>query len=85
MTELTYMRETCTSSEFYDGLALLCVKFGAVVVLTIIAGAGERAAVLEQLRRRRLEARIHGAEWQIFESEEATCRTHQAPSSSSRT
>lgn len=58
---MLYMRETCAGAEFYDALELLCVKFGGAVVLTVVMGEPELAAVREQLGRRKMSAALDGA------------------------
>ncbi len=61
MSELLYMRETCVSSEFYDALRLLCVKFGAAVVLTVVAEGDALKSIERELHTRGMEATHDGA------------------------
>lgn len=60
MTTLTELEQVSASSEFYDALELLCVKYGASVALTVVIGPDELKVVNQQLARRKLHSQLSG-------------------------
>lgn len=69
MPELVYMRESCTAPEFYDALELLCVKYGAAVVLTAVMSTGAHDQVAAELGRRGMHSRHEGSRLDVWGKE----------------